>query len=390
MTNRVITYSIVTLIYLLISPVTVTQGAPRIESPDKMNAFEGIDEIVFAVRAVGNDGHWYANFGYRAENAKNMMYGRDGGRLCALNVRTGKLRTILDAGRGSVRDPHVHYDGKKILFSRRKGGSIYYHLCEINTDGTGLKQLTDGEFDDLEPVYLPDGGIMFVSSRCKRWVNCWHTQVAVLYRCDADGSNMQVLSANIEQDNTPWVMPNGGILYTRWEYVDRSRVKYHHLWTMNPDGTGQMVYYGNMHQGTVMIDAKPIPGTEDVLTLFSPGHGQKEHAGQVTIVSAKHGPDAQSEAQILHAAKNFRDPYPVTKDVFLVAQEGSIVLMNRDGDMRKVYSLGKREQAYWVHEPRPLRGRQREPVIPSRVMPKQDTGYVNLQRQKWQEHRHAV
>ncbi len=264
----------VVLFALLTTPVMGENGdGPNESGTEEMlaQAFAGVDEIVFAVRAQGTDGHWYANFGYWSSDAGRMMYGRDGGELCALNVHTGKLRTILDAGSGSLRDPHVHYDGKKILFSRRKSGSKYYHLYEINVDGTGLRQLTGGEFDDLEAVYLPDGGIMFVSSRCNRWVNCWHTQVAVLYRCDGDGSNIQIVSANIEQDNTPWVMPNGGILYTRWEYVDRSRVKYHHLWTMNPDGTGQMIHYGNMHAQTVMIDAKPIPGTGNMLSVFSPG-----------------------------------------------------------------------------------------------------------------------
>ena len=69
------------------------------------------------------------------------------------------------------------------------------------------------------------------------------------------------LSANIEHDNTPWVLPDGRLLYMRWEYVDRSQVHYHHLWTMNPDGTGQSVFFGNLHPGGVFIDAKPIPGS---------------------------------------------------------------------------------------------------------------------------------
>ncbi len=103
---------------------------------------------------------------------------RDGGRLCRLDIRTGKLNVLLDDPKGGVRDPQVHYGGKKILFAYRKGGQPYYHLHEINVDGTGLRRLTDGPWDDIEPTYLPDGGIVFVSSRCKRWVPCYFTQVA--------------------------------------------------------------------------------------------------------------------------------------------------------------------------------------------------------------------
>lgn len=65
----------------------------------------------------------------------------------------------------------------------------------------------------------------------------WYTQVGVLHRCNADGSGLKQLSASIEHDNTPCVLPDGRILFMRWEYVDRSQVEYHALWTMNPDRT---------------------------------------------------------------------------------------------------------------------------------------------------------
>ena len=179
-------------------------------------------------------------------------------------------------------------------------------------DGSGLRQLTDGPYDDIEPAYLPDGGIVFVSSRCRRWVNCWLTQVAVLHRCDADGSNLRALSANVEHDNTPWPLPDGRVLYQRWEYVDRSQVDYHHLWTANPDGTAQMVYYGNLHPGIVMIDAKPIPGTPKVVAIFSPGHGHREHDGAITVVDPRYGPDdpRAPRRSVARACTAIRGPCP--------------------------------------------------------------------------------
>ncbi|MHC5058593.1 MAG: TolB family protein [Planctomycetota bacterium] len=130
----------------------------------------------------------------------------------ALNVKTGGTRTLLGDPKGGVRDPQMHYSGKKVLFSYRKGGQPYYHLYEINTDGSGLRQLTYGPFDDFEPAYLPDGGSVFCSSRVKCNVPCYYTRVAVLYRCDGDGSNIRRLSANVEHENTPWVPPDGRVL----------------------------------------------------------------------------------------------------------------------------------------------------------------------------------
>ena len=332
---------------------------------DELLNVEGVEEIIFATRQLNDDPHWYANFGYYARNAERKAY-RAKGQLCKLNLKTGKVQILLDDPEGSVRDPQVHYDGGKILFSYRRGGTDPFLLYEINSDGTNLKQLTFGKYDDIEPTYLPDGSIIFCSGRCKRWVNCWLTQVAMLYKCDGDGKNIRPISSNNDHDNTPWVLPDGRILYQRWEYVDRSQVHYHHLWTCNPDGTGQMVYYGNMHPGIVMIDAKPIPGTDNkVLAVFSPGHGRKEHCGHITVLTAKAGPDAKSSPRRIHKSSNFRDPYPFSENLFMVAHNTEILLMDGGGKIEKIYQLpGKLAQAgVQIHEPRPLRARQRERVI---------------------------
>ncbi len=326
----------------------------------------GVDEIVFAARENGLDGHWYANFGYFSRDENDKCYGK-GGRLCKLDIASGQVTYLIDDPEGTVRDPVIHYDAEKILFSWRKGGTEYFHLYEIGIYGENLKQLTFGPYDDMEPVYLPDSGIIFVSSRCKRYVNCWYSQVAVLYRCDGDGGNICQLSANIEQDNTPWVLPDGRVLYMRWEYVDRSRVNYHHLWTMNPDGTGQMVYFGNMHPGDVYLDAKPIYGTDKVLLIRSPGHGQKEHMGYVATVTGKFGPDKKEAMQDVSSGQYFRDPYPLNETTFLVVHEKKMLLMSDEGEYAEVYSLGKEYGFSHLHEPRPVVKRQRERVIPARV-----------------------
>ena len=227
----------------------------------------GVEEVVFAVRAQGQDPHWYANFGHWSSDPARMMYGGGGAQLCRLNLRTKELTVLLDDARGSIRDPRVHYDARKVLFSYRKGDSRQYNLYEMDLSTRRRRRITDWAFDDIEPTYLPDGDIVFCSSRCNRWVQCWHTQVAILYRCDGDGGNVRPISSNVEHDNTPAVLPDGRILYTRWEYVDRSQVDFHHLWTINPDGTGQMAFFGNMHARTLVIDAVPVP--------LRPGRGQR-------------------------------------------------------------------------------------------------------------------
>jgi len=349
-----------------------------------------IEEIVYAERVCGFD-HWYANFGFYAAPIAEYPRQRgvpgeeipgcfgDGGRLCRLNLRTGERIVLLDDPTGGVRDPQVHYDGKKILFSYRKGGESYHHLHEINVDGSGLVQLTDGPFDDIEPTYLPDGGIMFCSSRCNRYVNCHRTPVATLYRCDWDGSNVHMLSTNIEHDNTPWVLPDGRVIYMRWEYVDRSQFCFHHLWATNPDGTGQMVYFGNQFADTAMLDAKPIPGTNKVVASFSPGHGRPGHMGYITIIDPRSGPDDLAAARrISRSGRFFRDPYPLSEKCFLIADNTGIHVMDELGNTDLVCKSPAGEPRLTCHEPRPLVARPREAVIPARVDPTQDTGRLIL------------
>jgi hypothetical protein len=337
-----------------------------------------VDELIFVTRLMYDDPHWYANIGYYCDDENLKAYAGNGkpdaGRLYKLNIRTGNTTVLYDAQGGSVRDPQVHYDGTKILFSLRPSGTDQYHLFEIGTDGANLRQLTTGPYDDFEPTYLPDDEILFVSTRCKCWVNCWKTQVATMFRCDADGANIRPVSGNTEHDNTPWVLPDGRILYTRWEYVDRSQVDYHHLWTMNPDGSNQQVFYGNMHPGIVMIDAKPIPGTDQVLATFSPGHGRTEHLGQVAIVDEKQGPDHPDAARIVFK-KHIQDSYPLSANCFLAALEKSIVVIDAEGRSEVVFEYTGEDI---IHEPRPIMTRPRERVIADRADHKQSTAELFL------------
>ena len=383
------------LLALLMLAAGLAHGAPPAAASTGTNTetllakfldgpMRGVESIVFAARALNpTDGHWYANFGYYSHDPDRKAYA-EGTKLYRLGLKTRELTTLIADSRGGVRDPQVSHDGKKLLFSYRPGGTENYHLYEMDLDATGanpkLKQLTSGPFDDIEAAYLPDGGIVFVSSRCKRWVNCWLTQVAVLHRCDADGSNIRALSSNNEHDNTPWPLPDGRVLYTRWEYVDRSQVHFHHLWAMNPDGASQMTWFGNLHPGITMIDAKPIPGTEKIVASFSPGHGQREHDGVVTVVDPKGGPDAKEFAKSISKGAHFRDPWAFTEDCFLAASRGTLVIMDGKGRTVELIKLPAEDLAAKLecHEPRPIVPRPREPIVQPRVKPGDSAGRMLL------------
>jgi len=362
-------------------PVRVIAQPPRIAQSTTIlaGALRGplstADEVIFALRNPYTDPHWYANFGYWSLDAGRMMYGPGGSRLCKLNLRTRQITNLLEDRKGTIRDPQLHYDGKKILFSYRKGESRFFNLYEIDVDGTHLRQITDGEFDDIEPTYLPNDEIVFCSSRCKRWVNCWYTQVAIMYRCDANGRNIRPVSGNTEQDNTPAVLPDGRLLYTRWEYVDRSQVEFHHLWVANPDGTGATIIYGNQHPGVVMIDSRPIPGTTKIASIFSPGHGINEHRGTLTIVSPETGPDSPAGAAPVKGCPPYvRDPYPISSTLFLVSRNNQLLLVDSAAGAFEVIYTANQE----LHEPALVCQRTREAIIADRAKLGEATGKLVL------------
>ena len=363
------------IIYLIIiNAMMITSTVAGATKQNVINARkkllnQGVEEIVFCTRAPHKNYHWYENFGYFSDNVNRKVY-VEGGGLYKYNLKNNTVTTLIDAKKGTIRDPQVHYDGEKIIFSYRKDGSEVFHLYEINCDGSNLKQLTDGIYDDIEPSYFPDGSIVFISGRGKRWVNCWISQVGTLLRCDADGTNIRELSANVEHDNTPYPLPDGRILYTRWEYVDRSQTAFHHLWTANPDGTNQQIFFGNQVSipRCVLIDAKPLPKSDKILAIMSPNHGRPEHTGRLVIISTAEGVD--NKKGIKRITNYFvRDPHPVT-DKFYIATKNeygkNIVVIDENGNYEMLYELPKNLKMV-IHEPRPIVKRKREIAVPDRV-----------------------
>jgi hypothetical protein len=62
--------------------------------------------------------------------------------------------------------------------------------------------LTDTGDDEIDPIYLPDGDIVFASSAAHRYVPCSFTEVANLYRCDANGRNIRRLTCGLDSERT--------------------------------------------------------------------------------------------------------------------------------------------------------------------------------------------
>jgi hypothetical protein len=135
-----------------------------------------------------------------------------------------------------------------------------------------------------------------------------------------------------------------------------------------------------MHPGVVMIDAKPIPGSRKVVSIFSPGHGANEHDGYLAVVDAANGPDDRSQVQTLSAHPNLRDPWAFSESAFLAAQGAQLALLDDRGNRQTLFQLQKAETDAGLecHEPRPVLRRVRERIIPDRIDQEADTGTLVL------------
>jgi hypothetical protein len=191
----------------------------------------------------------------------------------------------------------------EIVFDWKRSNDEGYRIYEVGVDGTGLRQILaapDNEVqlvatyrldyhngtDDMHPCYLPDGGIAFVSTRCQTSTLCHGGDAfttTVLYRMDADGGNLRQLSFGALSEFTPTVLPDGRIMYARWEYVDKGAVAAKCIWAMNPDGSASVEIYGNdIDFPTTMIQARPIPGAPKQYVLLGCPHYPQNALGRRT------------------------------------------------------------------------------------------------------------
>ncbi len=201
-----------------------------------------------------------------------------------------RIRPVIDPtttptlGDGIYSDPALSYDGKTILFCYKgtpNGNSVIYR---INLDGSGLKQLTNldaegnpykgsgGGHHDVRPAWLPDGRIVFTSTRYSGLVPCANNGVAILHVMNADGSNIHTISVNNVTEFDPAILPDGRILFGRWEYIDKNALTIQSLWSVYPDGTNETAYFANnMVFPEAILQAKPVPGEPNlVVGTFAP------------------------------------------------------------------------------------------------------------------------
>ena len=307
----------------------------------------------------------------------------DGGGLSIYDVTNGQLTQLVDSQDGQIQSCDLSYDGRTILFGWRHK-SEYYQVYTINVDGSDLRQLTDGDSHNYDGAWLPDGRIVFLSTRRPQAAYCFFTPVGILFTMRADGSDQRQISANYLNDFTPAVMNDGRIIYGRWEYVDRPAIPIQSLWTINPDGTMLKGFFGNrVLDPATFIEPQPIPGSTAILCTLTGHNGTCR--GAIGLIDPSYGDNAQEAIRNLtpevrlpgvEVSSNgprgpYQTPYPVDDTYFLVSYDGTLLLRDYDGG-RQTTVLAPRGLGFY--NPRPLRPRERPQVRRSSLPTEEEAG----------------
>ena len=372
---------------------------------------------------------------------------RPGGDICilenpfSLDGKGQKVATLLNnqLGPGHVRGIDLLWDGKKIVFGyaqqpkwnfdqwpqpnyseRMIGHELRLtqepiHIFEINADGSHLHQVTNHDlWSDLDPAYLPNGNIVFVSERCGFSLQCnngpFHDETSCnLYAVRPDGTDLRWLSYNKDGDYQPHIFNDGTIGYCRWEYQERDWATIQSVWYMRPDGTGaDALFKQHLENPWAFENTREIPLTTGdrkfvsiaaahhtlacgPVCILSPNRGLNEASAIEIVTPGVYPPEGGmsgfpvAEGGVVDDGGYYMYPWPLSDHFFLAAYTYSKVPppggpANARGADEKGYGLylidifGNKELIYKDTDisssfPMPLRARPLPPIIPNTCDP---------------------
>jgi len=318
----------------------------------------------------------------------------------------GRFKGKKLTAEGGFLSPDLSYDGKKVLFAfteiaDNEAGRLRYRqwtkhntwkIFEVNVDGTGLRQITDGATNDFDPCYLPSGRIVFISERRGGYGRCHGRPVPsfTLHSMNPDGSDIVALSPHETNEWAPSVDHHGMIIYTRWDYVDRGFNQAHHPWITTPDGRDPRVIHGNYashqsHRPHFEISIRAVPGSHKYSATAACHHGQAY--GSLVLIDPKIPDDnkmgpvkrltpdqlfPESECRTHGGPADYAGPWPLSEYFYLCVyckdsnsaagtqNNYGIYLLDAFGNKELLY----RDEKISCLDPIPLRPRPMPRVVP--------------------------
>ena len=318
-------------------------------------------------------------------DARAERFFKPGSRLALLEFAPGAVhgakRVLLDDPHGMLRDVDLSFDREELVFAWKRSDRLDdYHIHELRLADGSTRQLTSGlGRADYEPACLPDGDIVFTSTRPEQSVPCWWTEISNLYRMDGDGRHMRRLAVDQVHALHPALLSDGRIAYTRWDYNDRGQNFPHPVFSMRPDGQDQRVHYGgNSWFPTSLLHTRGVPGStksmsiaaghhtlqQGKLVLLDTAKGRDEGVGMEFIAPRRHVPYERVDVA-MQDGELFRHPFPLSETQFYASyrpafgmERFGLYWMDADGARELLHADPELDVARMV----PL---GRKPVVPT-------------------------
>ena len=328
---------------------------------------------------------------------------------------------------GAFCSPDLSYDGKKILFSWSENRSHklnaftpdrVWHVFRVDSDGENLVQLTDGNTDDFDACWLPNGRIVFVSERRGGYIRCFDRYIQVpnytMFSMEEDGSDIVPISYFETSEWNPSVNHDGMLVYSRWDYTDRENCIGGRFWICGPDGTNPRAPHGNYpdpyhsfpgnqeeflqkYDGEipytgigsrwgapiVEMGIRAIPGSHRYVMTAAPHHGQLN--GSLAILDLRVKDDNYvSQVKRLTPDELFPEteyparghykygtPWPLSEDFFLSNCWEDIILLDRFGNQEILCGIREInpliDERFRMLDPIPMVPRPTPPIVPTRT-----------------------
>lgn len=333
------------------------------------------------------------------------------------NVPAASLKYLLNGalGPGRVHGMELWFEGDRIVFGYARRSSDEpaenwldrsqsfrlrreeqpTHLFELNLTDGQVRRITRGEWSDLDPTYAPNGDIVFVSERCGTSLQCNEYDKdetsCNLYVVRPDGSGIRRLSVNKDGDYMPHCLDNGMIVYTRWEYQERSFAYIQSLWTIRPDGTGaDALFKQHLQDPWALVNARSIPNSNKLaaiatghhtlsvgpLVIINPARGINNPEGIAQVTPTLNPPQGgMSGVPVPQGGTEDHDgfystPWPLSEKFFLAAYTYGNEMTNATGyglylvDVYGNRELIYRDPAISCFTPIPLRPRPIPHIVP--------------------------
>ena len=363
------------------------------DSFNKVVFIQGSNSIPNTIGTVEQADRWRSNY---AVTDSGPCY-RPGRNLYVLSPPRpdGIVEPLTPFEDGYVADLELSWDGQHAIFCHREQDNPWWHVWRINIDGTGLEQLTFGPFHDVGATYMPDGRILFTSSRSGIRDEYHGYPCTVLHVMDANGRNIESIANNIGRDNEPSILADGRIVFSRLEvFYSRNKTELT-LHAMNPDGSRDVVLYGPErrpywraldHGPRSPADGQEAPLTHRVLRVTQP---QAMPDGRQIVLSTQAGltmvgvADRFNEDNFMsdYRERSYTTPFPLPDGRLLCAS--TLKVANReDVDLALyIYDIESQELELLYNDPeqaefeaRPVLSRTLPPIRPESIRPSEYSG----------------